>query len=117
MLYIIIFVQIKACVDAEDCIPDLCLDIYEPSGHGRRKKRHYTSDDEHLSNTTDEYTRFKENIGYSVIIPGAYGDGEHGRESEQCRNIILLSILLTVVVAICSILVVIFGLFCGNSAD
>lgn len=59
-------------------------------------------------NSSDEFTRFKENIGYSVIIPGAYGDGESGRESDQCRNIIMLSILLTVVVAICSILVRIF---------
>lgn len=94
--------KIKACVDVEDCIPDLCLDIYEPSGHGRRKRRNLN----HISNHTDEFTRFKENIAYSVIIPGAYGDGDHNsRESDQCRNIIMLSILLTVVVAICSILV------------
>lgn len=91
-------------MDVEDCIPDLCLDIYEPSGHGRRKRRHLN----HLANNTDEFTRFKENIAYSVIIPGSYGDGEHGRESDQCRNIIMLSILLTVVVAICSILVYVF---------
>lgn len=105
LIFFLYFIKIKACVDVEDCIPDLCLDIYEPSGHGR-KRRHI----EHRSSTnnTDEFTRFKENIAYSVIIPGAYGDGEHGRESDQCRNIIMLSILLTIVVAICSILVRIY---------
>lgn len=29
--------QIKACMDATDCQPDFCLDLYEPSGNAKRK--------------------------------------------------------------------------------
>ncbi|XP_034250477.1 uncharacterized protein LOC117650935 [Thrips palmi] len=31
--------QIKACMDAADCQPDYCLDLFEPAGHGRRRRQ------------------------------------------------------------------------------
>lgn len=33
----IAFPQIKACMDAADCQPDFCLDIFDQNGNGKRK--------------------------------------------------------------------------------
>ncbi|KAG7295995.1 hypothetical protein JYU34_021089 [Plutella xylostella] len=70
--------QIKACMDAADCQPDYCLDLFEPSGHGR--KRRSLPDASHTHNITSaalvaddnttQYTRFKENLEYTVVMPG-----------------------------------------------
>ncbi|KAL0871859.1 hypothetical protein ABMA27_004327 [Loxostege sticticalis] len=70
--------QIKACMDAADCQPDYCLDLYEPSGHGR--KRRSLPDASHTHNITSSalvsdnnstpFTRFKENLEYTVVMPG-----------------------------------------------
>ncbi|KPI97315.1 hypothetical protein RR46_09222 [Papilio xuthus] len=67
--------QIKACMDAADCQPDYCLDLYEPSGHGRRRRslpesaRNASSEALSADNSTP-YTRFKENLEYTVVMPG-----------------------------------------------
>ncbi|KAF4526467.1 hypothetical protein B566_EDAN014079 [Ephemera danica] len=41
--------EIKACMDAADCQPEFCLDLFEPSGHGRRRR-------EATDNTTEDAT-------------------------------------------------------------
>lgn len=61
------------------------MDQYEPSGHGRRRRRDSLAyngtetrgetvvekvDDEHTKNGTTQYTKFKENIEYTVLMPG-----------------------------------------------
>ncbi|XP_046143349.1 uncharacterized protein LOC114871258 isoform X2 [Osmia bicornis bicornis] len=71
--------QIKACMEPQDCQPDFCLDLFEPSGHGKRRKRFLeeTSNDflprvERLIkeyNDSTPYTKFKENIEYTVMMP------------------------------------------------
>ncbi|CAG9793925.1 unnamed protein product [Diatraea saccharalis] len=72
--------QIKACMDAADCQPDYCLDLYEPSGHGRKRRSLFDANipqnvtsaalvSESENNTTP-YTRFKENLEYTVVMPG-----------------------------------------------
>ncbi|ODM95598.1 1-deoxy-D-xylulose-5-phosphate synthase, partial [Orchesella cincta] len=30
--------QIKACMDAADCQPEFCMDVYQPSGFGRKRR-------------------------------------------------------------------------------
>ncbi|CAG9561292.1 unnamed protein product [Danaus chrysippus] len=60
--------QIKACMDAADCQPDYCLDLYEPSGHGRRRRSLAENETKTISDS--QYTRFKENLEYSVVMPG-----------------------------------------------
>ncbi|XP_071548439.1 uncharacterized protein [Panulirus ornatus] len=37
-----IHATIKACIDARDCLPEFCLDLFQPSGHGRRRRRRKT---------------------------------------------------------------------------
>ncbi|XP_046968732.1 uncharacterized protein LOC124536269 isoform X2 [Vanessa cardui] len=70
--------QIKACMDAADCQPDYCLDLFEPSGHGRRKRslpdpshsHNITSSSLVADNGSTPFTRFKENLEYTVVMPG-----------------------------------------------
>lgn len=65
-------------MDAVDCQPDFCLDLFEPSGHGR-KKRH-VEDLEDLQaepmirqyNDSTQFTKFKENIEYTVLMPSEF---------------------------------------------
>ncbi|XP_076234288.1 uncharacterized protein LOC143179121 [Calliopsis andreniformis] len=70
--------QIKACMEPQDCQPDFCLDLYEPSGHGKRRKRFAEKLNKPSSkvmrsireyNHSSPYTKFKENIEYTVIMP------------------------------------------------
>ncbi|XP_045766961.1 uncharacterized protein LOC123868464 [Maniola jurtina] len=70
--------QIKACMDVADCQPDYCLDLFEPSGHGRRRRSlaesnssyNITSSSLVAENGTTPFTRFKENLEYTVVMPG-----------------------------------------------
>lgn len=87
-------------MDATDCQPDFCLDLYEPSGHGRRRRRRYLAGN---TNAT-EYTKFKENIEYTVTVPGEYDELKYA-ESDQCRHFVIISILLSVLLALSTILV------------
>ncbi|KAI4487316.1 hypothetical protein M0804_005465 [Polistes exclamans] len=72
--------QIKACMEPQDCQPDFCLDLFEPSGHGKRKKRNINEEinGEFLPkverliksyNDSTPFTKFKENIEYTVMMP------------------------------------------------
>ncbi len=83
-------------MEPADCQPDFCLDLYEPSGHGRRRRG--------LSNNSlTEYTKFKENIEYTVIMPGDYNNSD--ANSEQCKHFVLIAMLLAVLLAFATILV------------
>lgn len=99
--------QIKACMDPTDCAPEFCLDLYEPSGHGRRRRHMQASTaptllNEFASNNKTEYTRFKENIEYTVIMPG---ESEPKRreliENPPCRGAIMVTGLLMLLLSIC----------------
>ncbi|OAD57157.1 hypothetical protein WN48_02707 [Eufriesea mexicana] len=71
--------QIKACMEPQDCQPDFCLDLFEPSGHGKRKKRSIEEASNEFFpkldrlikeyNDSTPYTKFKENIEYTVMMP------------------------------------------------
>lgn len=51
-----------------------------------------------------EYTRFKENIEYTVIMPGDF-DQMKGSDTDQCKNFVLISGLLAMLLALSTILV------------
>lgn len=86
-------------MEAVDCQPDFCLDLFEPSGHGR--KRRALPDN---SNSSIEYTKFKENIEYSVLLPGEL-DNMKFQDPDQCKNFILISGLLALLLTFSTILV------------
>uniref|UniRef100_A0A8W7JVG8 ZP domain-containing protein n=1 Tax=Anopheles albimanus TaxID=7167 RepID=A0A8W7JVG8_ANOAL len=92
--------QIKACMDAMDCQPDFCLDMYEPSKRLGRRRR----DTEGARNRT-EYTKFKENIEYTVIMPGEYEDAMRYQQApEQCKNFVIISGLLAALLALSTVI-------------
>lgn len=90
--------QIKACMDSADCQPDFCLDLYEPSGSGHGKRRRSIAD----KNAT-EYTKFKENIEYTVLMPGEFGNGR--TQDDQCRSFLFIAVLLGLLLALSTIIV------------
>lgn len=59
-------------------LQDFCLDLFEPSGHGKKKKRSIEESTneifpkiDHLIkeyNDSTPYTKFKENIEYTVMM-------------------------------------------------
>lgn len=111
--------QIKACMDAADCQPDYCLDMFDQSlnnkskkflnfngifqiffeilGHGRKRR---TLD----ANVTD-YTRFKENLQYSVLMPGQFSNDVNFESQEQCKSFVLISSLLAGLLALSTVIV------------
>ncbi|XP_046606769.1 uncharacterized protein LOC124298608 isoform X2 [Neodiprion virginianus] len=71
--------QIKACMEAQDCQPEFCLDLFEPAGHGKKRRRRSLEPDVQLPsaqklvkkfNDSVPFTKFKENIEYTVLMPG-----------------------------------------------
>ncbi|KAL3285289.1 hypothetical protein HHI36_019399 [Cryptolaemus montrouzieri] len=70
--------QIKACMEPVDCQPDFCLDLFEPSGHGRRRRAVGKSNEtptalmEHYTQNGTQFTRIKENLEYTVLMPGEF---------------------------------------------
>lgn len=91
-------------MEAVDCQPDFCLDLFEPSGHGRRRRAISDQTSKNHSNAVIDYTRFKENIEYSVMLPGEY-DQMRYQDPEQCKNFILISGLLALLLTMSTILV------------
>lgn len=100
--------QIKACMEAVDCQPDFCLDLFEPSGHGRKRRAIADYSDTNHTNALTEFTKFKENIEYSVMLPGEY-DQMRYQDPDQCRNFILISGLLALLLTLSTILVIYLG--------
>lgn len=100
--------QIKACMEAVDCQPDFCLDLFEQNGHGRKRRSmlaDQSTDNETKSET--EYKRFRENIEYSVFLPGEFDQLKY-QDQDQCKNFILISGLLAMLLTLSTILVSIF---------
>ncbi|KAL1451833.1 hypothetical protein WDU94_006171 [Cyamophila willieti] len=98
--------QIKACMDAADCQPEYCLDLFEPSGHGKRRRRRdsnsssnnatqtftYATQQHHHHHPDNEtqYAKFQENIEYTVLMPGDLYRKTISMES-SCSTFLLVS--------------------------
>lgn len=61
-------------------LQDFCLDLFEPSGHGKRRKRNVNEEIDGTFlpkierliksyNDSTPFTKFKENIEYTVMMP------------------------------------------------
>ncbi|XP_055548187.1 uncharacterized protein LOC129731861 [Wyeomyia smithii] len=113
--------QIKACMDAMDCQPDFCLDLYEPTkrkGLGRRRRStgevaygnllsmvghdRFRRTSGNLNTT--EFTKFNENIEYTVLMPGQYDDTRYQEVPDQCKNFVMISGLLAGLLALSTII-------------
>ncbi|KAH1008585.1 uncharacterized protein LOC109541770 [Dendroctonus ponderosae] len=74
--------QIKACMESVDCPPDFCLDLYEPTAHGRRRRRRRDTAEviEVVEPANSEvglqrynsthFTKINGNLEYTVLMPG-----------------------------------------------
>lgn len=72
--------------------------LVHSAGHGKRRRRSISD-----KNAT-EYTKFKENIEYTVIMPG--GEFGGGRTTdEQCRSFLFIAVLLGLLLALSTIIV------------
>lgn len=110
-------------MDAADCQPDFCLD-FDPNG-GNSKSKYYCCSffmTHSLYNFTStghgrkrreiedrnatEYTKFKENLEYTVIMPGEFNKEMKFYDSaEQCKNFVMISGLLAGLLALSTIIV------------
>lgn len=119
--------QIKACIDMTDCTPDFCVDLYEPSGHGRKRRsvvtntttsaslmqRAYNANNSSTS-IGSEFKRFKENIEYTVIMPGQ-ADKKVGLLidlTQHCRAAVLISSFFVFMITFCFTIVSTHALLC-----
>lgn len=91
-------------MEAVDCQPDFCLDLFEPSGHGRKRRSIADQNDTNNTNSVTEFAKFKENIEYSVMLPGDYDQMKY-QDTDQCKNFILISGLLALLLTLSTILV------------
>lgn len=91
-------------MEAVDCQPDFCLDLFEPSGHGRRRRAIANHTDKNHTNSLTDFTKFKENIEYSVMLPGDYDQMKY-QDDDQCKSFIMISGLLALLLTLSTILV------------
>ncbi|XP_012271710.1 uncharacterized protein LOC105695055 isoform X2 [Orussus abietinus] len=95
--------QIKACMEPQDCQPDFCLDLFEPSGHGKKKRdaEYVDSDPEEVTpeaqaliqryNDSTPFTKFKENIEYTVMMPGDMYDKVAAGLESSCGSFLYVA--------------------------
>lgn len=86
-------------MDAVDCQPDFCLDLYEPSGHGRRR-RDIASVEEISSeqiydavNNATQFAKIKENLEYTVLMPGEFYHKTAAVEASCSTFLVIAAIL------------------------
>nr|XP_023015712.1 uncharacterized protein LOC111505174 [Leptinotarsa decemlineata] len=89
--------QIKACMEVIDCQPDFCLDLYEPSGHGRKKRKvddiELMEDVSILKYNDTQFTKIKGNLEYTVLIPGEFYHKTTSLESSCSTFLVIVAIL------------------------
>ncbi|KAF7284951.1 hypothetical protein GWI33_013743 [Rhynchophorus ferrugineus] len=96
--------QIKACMEPVDCQPDFCLDLYEPSGHGRRRRRRETAEVVQISekemdqigvshNDSLHFARIQGNLEYTVLMPGEFFEKTTALESSCSTFLVVAAIL------------------------
>lgn len=81
---------------------EYCLDLFEPSGHGRRRRRYVpgtgngTALQQQQTSAVDDrnatnFAKFKENIEYTVIMPEDIYHGAATASENNCGTFLALS--------------------------
>ncbi|KAG1676784.1 hypothetical protein GQR58_014098 [Nymphon striatum] len=128
--------QVKACTEAVDCIAQFCMDLFQPSGHGKRRRRDSSLSDRYVPQsrsmpmfsanrgvngnfgssyvlphklTTDDDnldTSFDENIGISIVIPKEETDLKEMVTDDPCWVFIIASCTSAAFLSIAIIIIV-----------
>ncbi|XP_021951890.2 uncharacterized protein LOC110848861 isoform X2 [Folsomia candida] len=53
--------QIKACMESQDCHPEFCMDVYQPSGYGKKRRRRNIHNNGHPIGATSSISMSKSN--------------------------------------------------------
>ncbi|XP_076305456.1 uncharacterized protein LOC143222630 [Tachypleus tridentatus] len=119
--------KIEACIEASDCVLEFCLDLFQPYGHGR-KKRAGSNFTQYVSNFYDlplgreinvssakekqyvKTTSIGENIGITVHVPGVDKNIGQPQEPSGCMSFLVVS-------GILAFLVVFLALIAGSLAQ
>ncbi|GLH09819.1 Uncharacterized protein GBIM_14865 [Gryllus bimaculatus] len=106
--------QIKACMDAIDCKPEYCVDLFEPSGHGRRRRRtvevsstavHNNDSSRPPANDLNtQSTKFNENIEYAVLMPQDFYQ-ESTMNENSCNAILAVTGVLGCIIFVAALVV------------
>ncbi|EEB10491.1 conserved hypothetical protein [Pediculus humanus corporis] len=96
--------QIKACMDAGDCQPEFCLDLFEPSGNGKRRKREtdISRSSRKTINSTNS-TKFQDNLEYTVLMPGDFFQKTYNGE-ESCSTLLYITSFLGIILFISALI-------------
>lgn len=98
--------QIKACMEASDCSPDFCMDLYEPSGHGRKRRNLQSRSNDTSTQPSkllrsreieNDFTKFTENLRYTVIMPKDMDTADALNNQNNCRNTVFVTVSFTIV--------------------
>ncbi|XP_067135091.1 uncharacterized protein [Centruroides vittatus] len=89
-----IHTQIKACLEATDCLAEFCLDLYQPSGHGRKKRSSDNSTGTNRHTRKSDSTSIGENIGITVSLPGKDSTFKKLESMETCTSFLALTTVL-----------------------
>lgn len=89
-------------MEAIDCQPDFCLDLFEPAGHGRRRKRNAEVVEIveppnpgalKLHNASTQFTKILGNLEYTVLMPGDFYHRTAAMES-SCGTFLVIAAIL-----------------------
>ncbi|KAK6630845.1 hypothetical protein RUM44_003015 [Polyplax serrata] len=98
--------QIKACMDAVDCQPEFCLDLFEPSGNGKRRRRETElsrAPSSRRSVNSTNSTKFQDNLEYTVLMPGDFFQ-KAGNSEESCSTLLYVTSFLGIILFISALI-------------
>ncbi|XP_037083017.1 uncharacterized protein LOC119103539 [Pollicipes pollicipes] len=84
--------KVLACTQRQDCKPDFCLDLFQPSGHGRRRRstRELSPGGQRAGSNL---TSFGDNIGIKVVMPEEFYVTASRMQSSCSSFAVLISLM------------------------
>ncbi|XP_043211379.1 uncharacterized protein LOC122375871 [Amphibalanus amphitrite] len=89
--------KVLACARKDDCKPAFCLDLFQPSGHGRRRRRSARAPVTEAPTTarslSSNLTSFGDNIGIKVVMPEDFYVAASRMQSSCSSFAVLISLM------------------------